>query len=368
MKQLPVAKVLLVDDLEENLIALEALLRHKDLQLLRARSGREALELLLAHDVALALLDVQMPDMDGFELAELMRGTERTRRVPIVFLTAGTRDAKRVFRGYEVGAVDFLFKPLDPVLLGHKVATFVELHRQRLERARLAEELRAMLRPNEMFVSAVSHDLRSPLSSIIMGTAILERDVTDPDAQRTLARMRSSAERAIAILEELSDLARARLGGGLALDRRDTDLRPLVEKALAGLRASHPERSLLVTYDAGPTTGVWDDARLEQVLLTLAGNALRHGDADKAVEVRVRGAAPDVIVEVHNAGAIPPDLQAHLFDPFRPAVERVRESVGLGLYLVQQIVLAHGGTIELSSSQEAGTTFVVELPRSRAPA
>ena len=106
-------KFLLVDDLEENLIALEALLRREDLVLLKAHSGREALELLLAHDVALALVDVHMPEMDGFELAELMRGVERTRHVPIIFVTAAMRESHRVFQGYDAGAVDFLFKPIE---------------------------------------------------------------------------------------------------------------------------------------------------------------------------------------------------------------------------------------------------------------
>ena len=126
-----VAKCLLVDDLEENLLALPALLRRDDVEVLQARSGAEALELLLAHDVALALLDVQMPDMDGFELAELMRGSERTRHVPIIFVTAGARDQHRLFQGYEIGAVDFLYKPIEPHILTNKADVFFQLYRQK---------------------------------------------------------------------------------------------------------------------------------------------------------------------------------------------------------------------------------------------
>src|SRR5471032_1543919 len=123
-------KCLLVDDLEDNLLALSALLHRDDVDVLTARSGSEALELLLVHEIALALLDVQMPGMDGFELAELMRGTERTRRVPIIFLTAGSADRQRRFRGYEAGAVDFLHKPLEPDILRSKAEVFFELYRQ----------------------------------------------------------------------------------------------------------------------------------------------------------------------------------------------------------------------------------------------
>ena len=133
-------KYLLVDDLAANLAALEALLKREGLELLKARSGSEALELLLVHDIALSFIDVQMPDMDGFELAELMRGAERTRRVPIIFITAGARDEQRRFHGYELGAVDFLFKPIDPHMLKSKSDVFFELAQQRQELITAADE------------------------------------------------------------------------------------------------------------------------------------------------------------------------------------------------------------------------------------
>jgi PAS domain S-box-containing protein len=137
-------KFLLVDDMSENLLALEAIIRRKGLEVLVARSGSDALELLLVHDVSLALLDVQMPGMDGFELAELMRGVERTKHVPIIFVTAGARDPQRVFKGYESGAVDFLFKPIDPHILKSKVNVFFDLAHQRREASQIHEKMLAM--------------------------------------------------------------------------------------------------------------------------------------------------------------------------------------------------------------------------------
>ncbi len=160
-------KFLLVDDLEENLMALEALLRRDGLDLFTAKSGAEALELLLQHEFALALLDVQMMGMDGFELAELMRGTERTRRVPIIFLTAVATDEKRRFRGHEAGAVDYLLKPLDPQLLANKANVFFELGCQRQELARQRDELRTTA---DQLSSALSrlqaHGNNSPLALV----------------------------------------------------------------------------------------------------------------------------------------------------------------------------------------------------------
>ena len=133
-------KVLLVDDHPVNLTALCELLRRDDLELLCAKSGAEALELLLLHDVALALIDVQMPEMDGFELAELMRGVERAKHVPIIFVTAGSREERYRFRGYEAGAVDFLYKPIEPDVLKSKVNVFLAIDRQRRELTRLLAE------------------------------------------------------------------------------------------------------------------------------------------------------------------------------------------------------------------------------------
>lgn len=137
---------LLVDDLEENLLSLEALLRRDDILLLKARSGNQALELLLQNEVALALIDVQMPGLNGFELAELMRGNERTRRIPIIFVTAGTTDGQRRFQGYEAGAVDFIQKPIEPEVLRSKVAVFFELYQQRQQLAAQRDELAAQAR------------------------------------------------------------------------------------------------------------------------------------------------------------------------------------------------------------------------------
>ncbi|MFB2552788.1 response regulator [Ensifer soli] len=153
-------KFLLVDDLEENLVAMEALLARDGLELIRARSGAEALELLLKHEVGLALLDVQMPEMDGFELAELMRGTERTRHIPIIFVTALPADERRRFRGYEMGAVDYLQKPIDPQVIASKTHVFFELARQRRELAAKAEALTAALGELE------AHTDNSPLAFV----------------------------------------------------------------------------------------------------------------------------------------------------------------------------------------------------------
>ena len=350
-------KFLLVDDLDENLLVLEALLRREGLELMKASSGREALELMLEHEVALALIDVQMPEMDGFELAELMRGAERTRHVPIIFVTAGMQERHRVFKGYDAGAVDFLFKPLEPQILRHKTETFFQLHRQR-------QELAETLRLNEELMAVVGHDLRNPLNVVLMTTSLLA-ETTDPQLKKCVDRLQSSGTRMLHIIEELFDLTRARLGGGIPIERKPLDLEVITKKTVTEFEATNPSRQIDVLV-SGDVKGSWDVGRLGQVLSNLIGNALRHGSVSVPITVELSGGEQEVVASVHNGGTIPADLMPRLFEPFQPGVgRRTRaEGLGLGLYIVQQIVHAHGGEVRVSSSPEAGTRFEVRLPRS----
>ncbi|MDQ2735703.1 MAG: response regulator, partial [Pseudomonadota bacterium] len=205
---------LIVDDLDENLLALAALLAEPGVQVLQARSGAEALELLLLNTVALAILDVQMPELDGFELAELMRGSERTRHIPIIFVTAGVGDERRLFKGYETGAVDFLHKPIESHVLKSKARIFFQLQRQKLQ---LAEDLRQRteaLRLNELFMAMLGHDLRGPLSAIAMATTVLEKKSHDERLRQLAGRALTSVRSMSRMIEDILDLARARVGGG----------------------------------------------------------------------------------------------------------------------------------------------------------
>ena len=358
MKQEPI-KVLMVDDTPENLVALEALLRREGVQPLSARSGAEALELLLVHEVALALLDVQMPEMDGFELAELMRGSERTKHVPIIFVTAGSRDPNRVFKGYETGAVDFLFKPIDPHILKSKVDVFLELADQR-------RQITEALRINEMFVGIVGHDLRNPLGALVAGAELLTAQLTDEKHLRTLSRMTAAGRRMTAMIEQLLDLTRARLGGGLGFvrTRKQLDVRELVQRTLDELRASAPTREI-VLESTGDATTCGDPERLLQLFSNLIANAMTHGATGTKVTVNVLGRSQDIVIDIRNDGVIPPARLATLFEPFRGKPQDVVRSsgLGLGLFISKQIALAHGGDVTVESSAAAGTVVTVRLPR-----
>jgi two-component system, sensor histidine kinase and response regulator len=358
-------KCLLVDDLQENLLALSALLARSDVEVLTARSGSEALELLLVHDVALAFLDVQMPDMDGFELAELMRGSERTRHIPLIFVTAGAREKHRQFKGYETGAVDFIYKPIEPHILKNKADVFFELYRQRQLLAMELRERTETLRLNEMFSALLAHDLRSPLSAILASARLLERRSADKAVLEGAARIATSGNRMARMIEDMLDLARARLGGGIVVKREPADFKGLVERVMREHQAAAPERAIEARY-AGNLSGDWDSERIAQVASNLIGNAVKHGSPSAPIHVSLDGTFPDqVSLVVKNGGTIPAEMLPHLFDPFRGTQHQSGrgDGLGLGLYIVSQIVEAHEGSVDVKTGEGGETEFCVRLPR-----
>jgi two-component system sensor histidine kinase/response regulator len=356
--------VLVVDDLRQNLVAVEALIARPGIRVLQAASGDEALELLLVNDVALALLDVQMPGMDGFELAALIRGSERTRSVPLIFLTAAARESEKSFRGYDAGAVDFLYKPIDPQVLRSKVNVFVELYSQKMQLATQLEELKQSLKLNELFTAVLGHDLRNPLASIANGTAVLLKSSADPTIASIASRIRISTQRMSNMIEQLLDVARVR-AHGLQLDLRATDYRLLCEAIASELQEE--ERDPRVVIKArGDMQGTVDVDRFSQVISNLVGNALQHGAPDAPVHLLVDGTDADrITLYVANQGVIAQEHLPHIFDSFRPGASDVSKhrGLGLGLYIVKTFVTAHGGEVMARSSPTDGTVIEVSMPR-----
>lgn len=359
-------KCLLVDDVEDNLRVLVTLLADQGVELLCARSGRAALELLLEHEVALALVDVQMPEMDGFELAELMRGSVRTRDVPIIFVTAGSRDQSRVFKGYELGAVDFLFKPIEPHVLLGKTSVFFQLYRQREQLARQLHEKTEALRTTEMFMAILSHDLRNPLNAVLASGQLLARQADPQAVQKIASRIISSGTRMTGIIEQMLDVARARLGGGIKIVPETAHLGDLVRRVASEQQAQLPELKLQLA-ESGDLVGTWDPGRLAQAVSNLLGNAVKHGNRAEAIQIELDGLeSGSVRLVVSNAGGIPESSRRRLFEPFqgRETGGKPESGLGLGLYIVQQIVAAHGGSVEACCDEPERTAFVVQLPRS----
>ena len=384
--------ILIVDDLPENLIALEALIRRGDIAVHAARSGDDALALLLEHEFALAILDVQMPGMNGFELAELMRGTERTRRIPIVFVSAAGRELNHAFKGYEAGAVDFLHKPLDGYAVNSKVAVFVDMYRQRsamrrqveaLEIARceqqaLVEKLNAAqhdleraVKMRDDFMSIVAHELRTPLNTLFLEAQLrrmqLDRGNLAAFEPALLDKMVSRDDRQIRnmvrLIDDMLDVSRIR-SGTLSVRPVKVELSVLLQRVIDDLTQQAGAAGSTITLDAPqPVDGLWDEFRIEQVVVNLLTNALRYGSG-KPVEVSLRPTAEGAHIEVRDHGVgISREDQQRIFQQFERAGDgKSADGLGLGLFITRQLVEAHGGSIRVYSEPGRGSVFSLDLP------
>lgn len=368
-------KFLLVDDLEANLVALEALLHRDGLELLKARSGPEALELLLVHEIALAFVDIQMPEMSGFELAEIMRSTERTRGTPIIFLTAGSVDHERRIRGYETGAIDFLPKPIDPAILLNKAAVFFELARQRQElvaseyRLRKANaELEQADRSKNEFLAMLAHELRNPLAPLLTGMDLLLETPGDPSlVGRIGGMMKRQVGQMAHLIDDLLDVSRI-TNGKIELQVEDVLLESVIGQAIESVQplVENFRHDLLVEDKGSEWTVNADPHRLTQIISNLLSNSAKYTPPGGRIVLGIHGAPDDSIrISVKDNGkGISPEHQNRIFDLFDQGASGPKDGLGIGLTLVKSLVELHAGTIRVASDGEGkGSEFVVELPR-----
>ena len=380
-----IPRVLLVDDRPDNLLALRAVLDPLGLDLVEASSGEEALRHLLAGEFALIVLDVQMPVLDGFETARLIKGRERTRYVPIIFLTAISGEPEHHLRGYESGAVDYVYKPFEPEILRAKVSVFAELwsrgatiERQREElAARLAELDRAnaalarqtveLERSNaalERFAEVAANEIREPLHTVVgLLDLLADRHAGDlsEEGRLLVERAQAGADRARAIVSSLLAYARASTADflceavplGKALADAETELKAVLAEAGASVRA-------------GPLPTVSGDRRqLARLFANLLDNAVRfRGPSPPEITITaVRGERGWQVAVTDNGRGIAPSDLPRLFTVFvRPrAGDDGRGGAGLGLAVCRRIVERHGGVIWAEPTPAGGTTVRFEL-------
>jgi len=383
MTEAPAPKVLMVDDRVGNLIAMESVLRALPTELVRAHSGNEALALMLRDEFALVLLDVQMPGMDGFEVASLMRSNERTEHVPIIFLTAFGDERRHVARGYESGAVDFLFKPIDPDTLKSKVDVFLRLHRQNRALAVLAElkrterELEWAKSDLESFVRAASHDLREPARTISITADVLESALAgrlDDECRASLDTLRQRSRRIISMLGALEEYAS--VGGEHGWLR--TDLNETLHAVTTQLR--DPIRATNARIEAAPLPVVdGHPSQLRSLLIHLISNSLKFHREGTAPRIVVSGEllTPDdarqegfdsgeaccALSVADNGIGLAEGEGLRLFSAFVHLQSRERfEGAHVGLAVCRRIVERHRGRIRASGRLGEGTTIRVTLP------
>ncbi len=371
--------VLCVDDKPANLHALRAILDESDVDLVCAESGKEALSLNLHHQFAVVLLDVQMPEMDGFETAELLHMRKESRNLPIIFVTANAAQREQIETGYQSGAVDYITKPLRPAILRAKVQVFADLfrHRAALEQAlaKITETEKELRRSNAAlnnFARVAAHDLKQPLNTIVGFASVISsiyNDVLDDEGRRHVGYIRESGMRMAKLIEGL--LAYAQLDApdfciestdlAALVDDVKTDLTALIETKGARIDASG-----LFAIDADPL-------QMRQVFTNLIGNSLKYTRDGVPPEIqitakRTRLSHTDdreaIAITFRDNGTGFSKAQAdQIFDPFcRLACHSQIDGTGLGLSIVVRVVKCHGGAISASGEPGVGAVFRCILP------
>jgi signal transduction histidine kinase len=344
--------VLIVDESRTNLAAYRAILEPLGRDIVTATSGPEAVDLLARQQFALLLIDVRFPEIDGFATVELLR-RQLHRLTPVVFVTGGGDD-ETMRRAYDFGAVDYLVKPVQSDVLRGKARNLLAMYEMGME-----------LRRHDTNIGVVAHDLRNPLSAIRTCVTLL-RSV--PDATDMVASVADMIDRSVqrmtTMIEDVFDFARGRVSGGISLTRGLMDMGSVSHSIAQEISAAHAVARIEVKT-AGRLTGEWDQARIERAMSNLFANAVEHGGG--AVTVTAVGERDHVVVTVWNDGEpIPAERLPLLFEPFQKG-DRSPGGLGLGLFIVREIVRAHDGTVAVSSSATAGTMFTVRLPRGTRP-
>uniref|UniRef100_B8HTK5 Circadian input-output histidine kinase CikA n=1 Tax=Cyanothece sp. (strain PCC 7425 / ATCC 29141) TaxID=395961 RepID=B8HTK5_CYAP4 len=393
-------KVLLVDDYPENLIALEAMLQSPGLSLVKARSGKEALRYLLEEDFAVILLDVSMPEMNGFETAQLIRQRPRSRHTPIIFLSAACDNHLLSERGYALGAVDCLSKPINPEILIAKVAVFVELFRKNLEVQQQARQLvnqqleifriqaarqqaEAANRMKDEFIAVVSHELRTPLNAILGWSQLLiGGKLSSERTQQAIQTIERNARMQAQLIGDILEMTKL-TQGKLHLSLQSLNLNDLLASLVESMQPLAEPKGLRLQSQLDPLPR-WvnaDPVRLRQIFWNLLTNAIKFTPAGGEIWVKLETGgtaalsslttdsipASFVKISITDTGiGISPEFLPHVFDRFRQAdgsATRAQGGLGLGLAIVRQLVELHQGRIEVfSQGRGQGTTFTLHLP------
>jgi phosphoserine phosphatase RsbU/P len=325
----------------------------------------EAVEAVGEPGVDVVLLDLSLPDGQG--LANIERMRQAAPALPLVVLT-GTDDEQLSMKAVHAGAQDYLVKGqvTGPLLVR---ALRYAIERKRAEEGLKREEAaRQTALFREQFLGILGHDLRNPLQAISGNAALLLRygGLSEPQ-RKAVNRISISADRMARMISDILDFTRTRLGGGYALQRTWMNVHEVLRQVVEELEVAHPQRRFELSL-AGNGWGEWDADRIAQAASNLVGNAVQYSPQDSAVRVVAHDEGDGVRLEVHNQGTpIPAERLPHIFDPFVRGRDGARSSartgLGLGLYITHEIVKAHGGTVQVRSTEAEGTCFWLHLPR-----
>ncbi len=411
-------KVLLVDDREDNLLSIESILGPDGYQLVKANSGRQALRILLTeYDFALILMDVKMPNLNGFETATLIYERQKLKHIPIIFVTAHNEGDEEIFKGYKSGAVDYIYKPINPDLLRAKVSVFIDLYRKNriliaqeqklttinrsleleINERRASEEqvkklnrkllenidrLESANRDLDRFAFMASHDLQEPLRKIrIFGDRLSTQyqSILDDEGKRDLQRIQKSAERMQSLITDIMTFSK------LTFDKSTlvkSDLKILIEEVLTDLDEEIKSKNAKIVFDKLPELNV-NPALMKSLFHNLIGNAIKYTKKETTAVVKIsaengvleNGASEvqaltpkdrikycRILVEDNGIGFDQKHAQ-EIFGMFKRLHHNSEyEGTGIGLALCKKIIELHNGYISALSKQNEGSTFIISLP------
>ena len=380
-------RILLVDDKEENLISLESLLGTEDdgIEYLFASSGEEALKIALKEELALILLDVQMPVMNGYEVAHYLRNTSRTRNIPIIFVTAIDPETSRMVEGFEAGAVDFLFKPLHPVITKAKVSAFVGFYLQKkeLEQAnqlvrninreleeRVTERTRELTKINndlDNFIYTASHDLKAPINNIegLMGLLHNRLGEVSPKPEDALSLMNLIDESIIRFKNTLKDLTEvAKVGNEEITDHKKVSFEEIFQEVKFTISDLIQQFNAEISEDFSEAPEIsFSKKNLRSIIYNLVSNAIKYSSPERKPIIEIRTSTKDsyIILSVADNGlGIKKESREKVFGMFKRLHDHV-EGTGVGMAIVKRIIENNGGKIEMESEPGIGTTFKMYL-------
>nr|WP_299388574.1 response regulator [Allomuricauda sp.] len=365
------AKILIVDDLVENLYSLEQIIEKEDREIISASSGNEALKLARQHEFALVITDVQMPEMNGFEFVEIFRSKKENQHVPVIFATAINKEKKYVIKGYSEGAVDYLYKPLDPNIVSAKVDIFVTLYNQKRALEVQNHELAALNNLKNKFLGMAAHDIRNPLSIIEFHSKSLLTELKpvldDPAKVQELENIVVSTNFAQNLVNDFLDISKME-SENIDLAEEMVDVRCFLETNLRfnQVFADKKKIKLIGDLDVEDLETAFDKNKMNQVLNNLISNAIKFSHEGTSIRLMAQQKKGRLVISIQDEGqGIPENEIERLFDPFaKTSVKSTagEKSTGLGLMIVKKIVKAHNAFITVSSKVGVGTCFSLELP------